>query len=229
MQKWFDLRHPRVSAVIGEVIDRHLSYSEREVLVELAKTALEIERDRVPGIFVEAGCALGGSALVLAAAKAKTRPFLVYDVFGMIPPPSERDGQDVHERYKVIASGKATGIGDQQYYGYEKNLAEKVKKTFENFQIPITNNNIELIQGLYKDIMIIKQQVALAHIDCDWYESVLTCLTRIEPMNVSGGTIIIDDYYAWSGCTEAVDSYFAKRPGNSYRFMRKRRLHIVKI
>ena len=31
----------------------------------------------------------------------------VYDVFGMIPPPSEHDGADIHRRYETIAAGGA--------------------------------------------------------------------------------------------------------------------------
>jgi hypothetical protein len=45
-----------------------------------------IERQRVPGTFIEAGCAFGGAALVITAAKRTERAFNVYDVFGMIRP-----------------------------------------------------------------------------------------------------------------------------------------------
>ena len=45
----------------------------------------------MPGIFVEAGCALGGSTIVIAHAKEQERPLRVYDVFDMIPPPTAED------------------------------------------------------------------------------------------------------------------------------------------
>ena len=67
---------------------------------------IDLERARRPGLIIEAARA-GGSAIVMAAAKSGARPMKVYDVFGMIPPPGERDGEDVHERYEKIAGGDA--------------------------------------------------------------------------------------------------------------------------
>ena len=49
----------------------------------------------------------------------------VYDVFGMIPPPGEHDGADVHERYAKIAAGDARGVGGETYYGYRDDLYER--------------------------------------------------------------------------------------------------------
>ncbi len=69
--------------------------------------------------------------------------------------------------------------------------------------------------------------MAFAHIDCDWYESVKVCLERIEPKLVGGGILIIDDYYTWSGCKKAVDSYFRYRR-DEFHFVKQGRLHIIK-
>ena len=74
---------------------------------------------------IEAGTARGGSAIVMAAAKAPDRPMKVYDVFGMIPPPTEHDGADVHGRYAKIAGGEAKGVGGETYYGYRDDLYER--------------------------------------------------------------------------------------------------------
>ena len=147
----------------------------------------------------------------MAAAKNSSRPFYIYDAFGMIPPPSTHDSQDVHQRYQTIISGKSAGIGGKKYYGYEDNLLGKVASTFREFGVPIEHNGIQLIPGIYDESLILNQPVALAHIDCDWYESVMTCLERIVPRLTSGGRLIIDDYYTWSGCKKAVDSYFLDR------------------
>jgi asparagine synthase (glutamine-hydrolysing) len=49
------------------------------------------------GSLLEAGCAPGGSALVIAAGQAGRPPPGIFDVFGAIPPHSEADGPDVHE------------------------------------------------------------------------------------------------------------------------------------
>ena len=71
------------------------------------------------------------------------------------------------------------------------------------------------------------QDVALAHVDGDWYESVMTCLERIAPYLVPEGRIVIDDYDSWSGCRKAVDEYFSDKR-DRYEFVRKSRLHTVR-
>ena len=86
----------------------------------------------------------------------------------------------------------------------------------------------EEIKGLYQHTLKINSPVSFAHIDCDWYDSVMCCLTRIEPYLSCGGTLVIDDYYHYSGCKKAVDLYFLNKK-NDYKFYRKNRLHIVKI
>lgn len=47
------------------------------------------------------------SLLLIASVKATERPLFIYDVFGMIPPPTQEDTQDVHDRYKTIIEGKS--------------------------------------------------------------------------------------------------------------------------
>ena len=224
----FALRHPNVASIIRRVRGKHLTYLELSALVDLSKVAIQNERHGIAGLIIEAGCALGGSAIVLASAKSRHRPLHVYDAFDTIPPPSDKDGQDAHNRYNVIASGQSPGIGGHRYYGYERNLYDKVRDTFEEFKLPLGAHNVHLVKGLFQDTLRIEEPVALAHIDCDWYDSVTLCLNRIEPHVVPGGTLIIDDYNAWSGCKRAVDEYFSGRKIRGYEFITRSRLHIVK-
>lgn len=216
-----------LGVIVRRVHEGKLSYLGEAALNDLSSVILEIEENKVPGLFIEAGCALGGSGIVIAASKAKDRAFCIYDVFGMIPPPSDKDGEDIHSRYQVIVEGKSEGINGDDYYGYVPNLIEKVVKNFESFHLEPLANNIHLLQGLYEDTLHIAAPVAFAHIDCDWYDSVMICLQRIEPWLSSGGIMIIDDYYAWSGCKTAVDEYFADRQ-DEFNFVHKSRLHIVR-
>jgi len=179
------------------------------------------------GILIETGCALGGSAIVMTAAKSKSRPLYVYDVFGMIPEPSEHDGDDVHRRYAAITSGHSPGIGGNTYYGYEADLFTRVTANFQQLGLPVDNNAVRLVKGLFQDSLHVEEPVALAHLDGDWYESVMTCLQRIEPHLLPGGVLVIDDYDHWSGCKAAVDEYFRDKRGN-YEFVHRSRLHIVR-
>ena len=153
----------------------------------------------------------------------------IYDVFGMIPAPGEHDGEDVKERYREIKQGRSFGIGGDVYYGYQENLLETVKNSFctaLGIKDP-RESNITFIKGLFEDTLICKEPVALAHIDCDWYDSVLVCLERIVPLLVPGGILVIDDYDHWSGCRQAVDTYFQDKK-ERFLFEKRSRLHIIK-
>jgi polysaccharide pyruvyl transferase WcaK-like protein len=214
--------------VIHQVLSDNLTYLNYRALVDLVEAVRELDRHNLHGAIIETGCALGGSALTMASAKASTRPFYVYDVFGMIPGASANDGEEGQMRYELISSGQSKGIRNSTYYGYETNLYEKVKSSFDSYGIPVEDNSIQLVKGLYQDTLQVNEDVALAHIDCDWFESVMTCLQRIEPHLVIGGTLIIDDYYRWPGCRRAVDEYFSTKR-TQYSFTTKARLHIKRL
>ena len=212
--------------LIEQVRDERLTYLDEQALTDLARRVREAEAADRPGDIVEAGCALGGSAIVLAAEKDRARALRVYDVFGLIPPPSPRDGEDVQRRYEVITSGRSTGIGGDRYYGYEDDLLCTVRANFARHGLAPDTWNVHLHPGLFDQSLHPPGGVALAHIDCDWYESVTTCLERIVPRLVPGGVLVIDDYEHWSGARAAVDDFFAGRPG--FRFEQWSRLHIVR-
>ena len=213
------------AAIVGVRAD-HLTFLKPERLRELAAIVLDIEQRGLPGLIVEAGTARGGSAIVLAAAKAPARPMKVYDVFGMIPPPGERDGEDVHARYEKIAGGGAKGVGGETYYGYRDDLYGEVTESFARLGVPVAENSVELVRGLFEDTIELDEPVAFAHLDGDWYESTMTCLTRIAPLVVPGGRIVLDDYGKWSGCRAAVDEYFAGRDG--FRLEQRAKLHVIR-
>lgn len=213
--------------IIRSVINDNLTYLSSEALYDLYNVVKEIDEKKLEGILIEAGCALGGSAIVIASAKAEDRPFFVYDVFGMIPPPTKNDGDDAKIRYQTMTSGKSKGIGHDKYYGYENDLYDKVLNNFKKHNISVEGQQIYIFKGLFADVLTVNQTVALAHLDGDWYDSIMTCLERITPYLVNGGTLIIDDYYYWSGCKKAVDDFFRKKK-NDFVFKKKARLHITK-
>jgi len=221
---------PELPAHVEQTIARaraeHLTYLKEHNLRELASIVIELDRSGRDGLVIEAGTARGGSAIVLAAAKSAARPMMVYDVFGMIPPPGERDGEDVHERYAKIAGGAARGVGGDTYYGYRDDLFAEVTDSFSRLGVPVDAHNVELVRGLFEDTIVLDEPVAFAHLDGDWYESTKTCLERIAPLLVPGGRIVLDDYGKWSGCRTAVDEYFAGRDG--FRLEQRAKLHVIR-
>ena len=196
-----------LAQLANRVRQEGLTYLSAAKLDKLAGSVLAAERMGLGGALIEAGCALGGSAILLAAAKDQARPLRVYDVFGMIPPPSEEDGADVHRRYAVITAGKSKGLKGNPYYGYEKHVISKVEQSFARHGFPIAENNVELIMGRLEETMAVEQPIAVAHIDVDWYAPVKVSLERIAPRLVPGGAILLDDYFDWSGCRRATDEF----------------------
>ncbi len=202
----------QISDISKSVISRNLTYLSYQKIINLENCIKEINNKNIPGAFIEAGVALGGSAIIISKLIPKDRSFHGYDVFEMIPPPSDKDNDDSKTRYEVIKSGKSKGINNDVYYGYLDNLYERVIKTFKSFGLEVGGKQISLHKGLFENTMHFssEQKVALAHIDCDWYEPVYFCLTQIYDVWSRGGYIILDDYHDYGGCKKAVDEFLEK-------------------
>ena len=196
-------------ALVNRIRGANLTYLSRAKMLMLARTVRAIEEQSVPGVFIDAGCALGGSSILIASTKRASRELEVYDVFGMIPPPSENDPADVHERYRRILDGQAKGLGEDPYYGYEIDLLRVVRDNFRRFNVDPDAGGVRLVQGLVQDTLTNDGPVAFAHVDLDWHDPVQVCLERIYPRLSVGGSIIADDYHDWEGCRIAVDAFIA--------------------
>jgi Macrocin-O-methyltransferase (TylF) len=190
---------------------QNLTYLDSDALELLGRTVREIEASGTSGALIETGCALGGSSLVIARFKDPGRELRLYDTFEQIPSPSDHDFADSHARYEIIRSGKSKGLGGKPYYGYSGDLRPHIERTFAEFQMPIQANNVVLVKGLYQDTLRLNRPVAFAHIDCDWYDSVMLSLSAIVPHLSTGGTLVIDDYYVYQGCRAAVWDFFRYR------------------
>ena len=136
----------QVDKIARKVVNQKLTYLSHKALVLLGNTVEKIEKDKVEGLILETGCALGGSSILIGKLKNKNRQFNVYDSFEMMPEPSENDGEDVHNRFDVIKKGISKGIHGNKYYGYEDDLYSKVKNSFKRFGVDLTN--IDLILSL---------------------------------------------------------------------------------
>jgi Macrocin-O-methyltransferase (TylF) len=198
--------------IVRRVKAERLSYLGYRKYVQICQTIKDLKKNAVPGDYLEAGCALGGSSIVIGTLKPAGPAFQVYDVFGMIPPPTADDPPDVVERYKVIVEGKSKGLEGDTYYGYIADLYEVVQSNLARHLTPAQRADIHLNKGLLQDTMILNRPVAFAHIDVDWYDPVIVSLQRIMPHLSVGGAIILDDYFDWGGCRKAVDEYLAANP-----------------
>ena len=203
----------RIKVLAARVRSEGLTYLPMQKIAKILTSIRSIEENGVDGSFIEAGCALGGSSILIASAKNPARRFFIHDVFGMIPPPGPQDPEDVHQRYETIKSGQARGLAGQSYYGYRDGLRGEVEQNFRRHGIDTGKNGVALVEGLVQDTLQVKTPVAFAHIDVDWHDPVKVCLERIHPQLVAGGCIILDDYSDWGGCRKAVDNFLGEFSG----------------
>jgi hypothetical protein len=210
-----------VARWIAEIRAANLSYCGPPKLENIADAVLAVRAAGVRGDYVEAGVALGGSAILIGRIKPPAVRLDLFDVFAMIPPPGPGDGDDAHRRYAEIRSGKSPGLGGDTYYGYVENLREQVLANLRRFGLEPQRDGIRAIAGLFEDTLRPAGEVAFAHVDCDWYDSVRVCIERVAPRLATGGVIVFDDYSSYSGCRRAVDEWLAASNGFDVLFERR--------
>ncbi len=225
--QWHSIKHrwlkrypkhlpPHVTKTWRAVKSQRLTYLSHARLNSLITQTLRVEAEALTGILIETGCALGGSAIVMCAAKQPTRPLEVYDLFGTIPAPTAKDGTVANTRFDVISAGQAQGIAGDTYYGYQPQLKAQVAANFATHGFAPQQHCVTLVEGLLDATLRGNEPVALAHIDVDWYDAVALCLNQIAPRLCLNGALIIDDYYDWPGCKKAVDAFLAQHPSDTY-------------
>jgi hypothetical protein len=201
---------PEVEALIAAIRAANLSYCGPPKLENVAEAAQLVRAANVSGRWLEAGVALGGSAILLGHLKAPGVPLDLHDVFAMIPPPGPDDGEDAHKRYAEIVSGRSAGLGGDTYYGYVDDLHARVLDNLRRFGLDLERDTIRTVRGLFEATLRPPGPIALAHVDCDWYDSVRVCIERVGPLLSPGGVIVFDDYSSYSGCRRAVDEWLAR-------------------
>lgn len=159
--------------------------------------------ENIPGIFVECGVWKGGCGVAMLLAQQEAfgevrRPVYLLDSFMGLPQVEKRDGP-------ALAQWQASG-------SLENCLIERevVQESLDRFGFK--EGEYFIIEGWFEDTLHRLNDMAIAflRIDCDLYASVKPCLDFLVPNVSVGGTVIIDDYYAWDGCVRAVHDHFSK-------------------
>src|SRR5882672_132321 len=157
-----------------------------------------VVQNEIRGDLVECGCARGGSAafmaLTLKELRAHRRLWL-FDTFEGLPAPTQDDPD--YNIAKLWTGGCAASV-------------EEVQDFLTGLGV---NNNVEFVSGLFQQSLPRSQvaEIALLHIDGDWYESVKACLEHLYNKVAPGGWIQLDDYGYWKGARRAVDEFLLKR------------------
>jgi O-methyltransferase len=159
----------------------------------LLRLAKDIDERSVPGAIVECGVLDGGTAAIMAFGTAKSgRDIHLFDSWAGLPDISEKDGD--------------AGMWAGDVIGSPKRVVSVLKS------LKINLGRVTFHKGWF-DKTFPKasiDEIALLHLDADFYNSVKLTLETWVPHISKGGYIQIDDYLAFTGCTKAVDEYLAE-------------------
>jgi hypothetical protein len=153
------------------------------------------------GCIVECGTWRGGMIAGIAEILGPDRRYFVFDSFEGLPPAEEIDGE--------AALKWQAGTDHKDYYD---NCAAPIE--FAEKAMALSGaKNYQIIKGWFNETLPRfepPEKIALLRLDADWFESTTTCLECLAPHLAPDGIIVIDDYYAWDGCSKAVHHYLAK-------------------
>jgi hypothetical protein len=182
------------------------------------RLAMKMNKDKVPGDFVELGVARGGCAALLGSTifstgqtgEVQRRRLRLFDSFEGLPEPTEKDFKTpdtatTGRHVRPLPPGSCLGTLEEVKYllfdvkKFPESRIDFVKGWFEN-TVPAEKNKID--------------NIAILRIDGDWYESTKVCLEGFYDKVVPGGAVIIDDYHSCYGCQRAVDEFIQNRQLN---------------
>jgi O-methyltransferase len=154
--------------------------------------------ENIPGDLVECGTARGGSAALMGLTLQRlsaSRMLWVFDTFEGLPQATESDPD-----WEIA----------QLYTGSHRGSFSEVQALFEQMGILAQS---QLVKGFFQKTLpnCDVEAVSVLHLDCDWYESVKTCLDYLYDRVTPGGVIQIDDYGHWKGARKAVDEFLRRR------------------
>jgi len=79
-------------------------------------------------------------------------------------------------------------------------------------------HNIRLFRGFFSDTLpqLSEMEFKVVHLDCDLYQSYMTCLNFFYPRLLRGGYMVFDEYdfsaTVYPGARKAIDEYFRDKP-----------------
>jgi O-methyltransferase len=171
-----------------------------------AKNLRIAERLRsVEGCIVECGVWRGGMMAGIAELLGPNRDYFLFDSFEGLPPAQAIDGP-----HAIAWQADTEG---PIYY-------DNCTAPIESAQTAMRMSGVDrvtIMKGWFQDTLpsfTPPGPIALLRLDGDWYESTLACLNSLFRYVSQDGFIIVDDYYAWDGCSRALHEFLAREPSN---------------
>lgn len=164
-------------------------------MVELGQ---RVETEDVDGAIVECGVLDGGTAALMAWAtrsSAQPRSVHLFDAWEGLPKTTVEDGPEAAKWTRQVVGSLARVFKVMQKLGIARERVI-VHRGWFNETFPVTTI----------------RQIALLHVDCDFYEPTRLCLEKWYPTLTPGGFMQFDDYSAFSGCRKAVEGFLGQHP-----------------
>jgi O-methyltransferase len=155
------------------------------------------------GAVVECGTWQGGMSAALVEFCGHDRRYCFFDSFQGMPPAKEIDG---------AAALSWQADVDSPYY---RDNCRSSRATFEDTigRTGINKSKVMVVQGFFEDTLpnVDVPDILVLRLDADWYDSTKVCLEKFWDKLLPGGLLLIDDYYMWDGCAQAVHDFLSER------------------
>lgn len=202
-----------------------------EPLVTLYQQVRWIEKNDIPGDFVECGVWKGGAVGLMAlgnlAFTNARRHIHCFDAFDDIcePDPTHDDDQAIQQVAQLSGRDPRSFSGALRpvkgVYGSKggPGSLEEVKKLLEE-KINYPGEYLHYWKGWFQDTLPTVSEtvgkISILRLDCDLYASTRVSLEWLYDKVIPGGFVIIDDYGAYNGCRKAVDEFLNSRRERVY-------------
>lgn len=159
------------------------------------------ERRHVNGCVIECGVWRGGMSAGMAEVLGPDREYFLFDSFEGLPPAKDIDGE----------SAKAWQRDTEGAYYYDNCRAtvDFAERAMRLTGVPKYN----IMKGWFEKTLpgfVPPCPIAVLRLDGDWYESTMTILEALFKYVARDGIVIVDDYYAWDGCSRAVHDFLSR-------------------
>lgn len=196
MEGWDRVSPSEFSGLYRQIRSRTMCSNAR--LRGLYRALRDVVSRDIAGDVVECGAAQGGSAALMALTLRQLqsrRKLWLFDTFAGLPAPSS---QDPDFEFADLFTGTCVGT------------LNDVRELFQRLDVL---EDVEFVKGLFQETLPVSRigEIAVLHIDGDWYESVKVCLECLYDKVVPHGVIQLDDYGYWQGARKAVDEFLEER------------------
>ncbi|MGY1618364.1 TylF/MycF/NovP-related O-methyltransferase [Geodermatophilus sp. SYSU D00691] len=215
VRRWPPALPPHIDADAAATITaaRPFTMTSVDALFSLVEATRYLVRRELPGAFVECGVWRGGSMVAVARTLLELgvtdRDLWLYDTFEGMTEPADRDVLLSGDRAPAADLLAASPVGDGDGIWCYSTL-DQVRAAMTSTGYPA--DRVHYVAGPVEETIPgrVPDRIALLRLDTDWYESTRHELRHLVPLMPAGGVLIVDDYWYWEGCRQAVDEYLAE-------------------